>query len=113
MVICKHFPPLQVCNGSRVFAAAETPKANPRVVQRKSQKGRWKGMDEDISDDQVQCCFSWCSEALPGWQQPASQQLQLSTSLTILDWMLDSSDLASSGSFPRHAMLSLQQAAVM
>ena len=70
MVIVKHSPSLQVCNGSRVFAAAETPKANPRVTPRKSQKGRWKGMDEDISDDQVQCCFSWCSEALLSvWQQ--------------------------------------------
>ena len=26
---------------------------NPRVIPKKSQKGRWKGMDEDISDDQV------------------------------------------------------------
>jgi hypothetical protein len=35
-----------VQNGGRVFAAAETTK-------KKSQIGRWKGLDEDISDDQV------------------------------------------------------------
>jgi hypothetical protein len=34
-----------VQNGGRVFAAAETTK-------KKSQIGRWKGLDEDISDDQ-------------------------------------------------------------
>ena len=112
VVICKHSPLLQVCNGSRVFAAAETPKANPRVVPKKSQKGRWRGMDEDVSDDQVQCCFSWFSEALlPVW--PASHLLQLSTPSTVLDWMLGSPGLGPSRSFPRQAMLSLQQAAVI
>ncbi len=38
----------QVQNGGRVFAAAETTKKGS-----KSQIGRWKGLDEDVSDDQV------------------------------------------------------------
>jgi hypothetical protein len=39
----------QVQNGGKVFAETTTPKKTGS----KSQMGRWKGLDEDISDDQV------------------------------------------------------------
>ena len=42
-------PPLQVQNGSKVFARRSQPS--------KSQIGRFKGMDEDQSDDQVRAAL--------------------------------------------------------
>ena len=39
----------QVQNGGKVFAETTTPKRTGA----KTQIGRWKGLDEDISDDQV------------------------------------------------------------
>ena len=39
----------QVQNGGKVFAETSTPKKTGS----KTQIGRWKGLDEDVSDDQV------------------------------------------------------------
>ena len=43
----------QVQNGGRVFAAADTSRNRGHQPGAKTQIGRWKGLDEDISDDQV------------------------------------------------------------
>ena len=42
---------MQVRNGAKVFAEATQPARSGKGV--KTQIGRWKGLDEDISDDQV------------------------------------------------------------
>lgn len=60
----------QVRNGAKVFAEATQPQRSGKGV--KTQIGRWKGLDEDISDDQVThtpCFVKLQSTARPGYRQ--------------------------------------------
>ena len=61
---------MQARNGAKVFAEATQPARSGKGV--KTQIGRWKGLDEDISDDQVTrgpSSTSWRSPACPSYCQ--------------------------------------------
>ena len=69
----------QVRNGAKVFAEASQPQRSGKGA--KTQIGRWKGLDEDISDDQV--THTPCSVKL-STACPSSCQYQICLGLATL-----------------------------